>query len=99
VDLALVGAGEEGEWVMKAASFFGRNIDWDGRTLALEREMVHGGNFGNGQGFEIGRNGCEGDDIGAVGVELMRNAEMVWPDDPGESAQGVGEFVGVFEAA
>ena len=99
VDLALVGAGEEGERVMKTASFFGRNIDWDGRALALEGEMVNGGNFGNGRGFEIERDGCEGDDIGAVGVELMRDAEMVWPDDSGEPAQGVGEFVGIFETA
>lgn len=98
-DLALVGAGEEGERMMEAAPFFGRDIDWDGGALALKGEMVDGGNVGNGRGFKIGRDRCESDDIGTMAVELMRNAEMVWPDDTGESAQGVGEFVGVLEAA
>jgi hypothetical protein len=98
-DLALVGAGEESEGVLVMALFFGGDVDLDGRALALEGEEADGRYFGDKRGFEIGRDGGEGDGIGAMGVEVVRDAEVAGADDGGEAAEGVGEFVGVFEAA
>lgn len=40
MNLALVGTGEKGEWVMVTTSFFGGNIDGNGWTLAFKREMI-----------------------------------------------------------
>lgn len=48
--------------------------------------------------FEIGGSRREGDDVGAMGVELMRNAEAVWSNDYGEATESVREFVGILEA-
>lgn len=48
--------------------------------------------------FEIGGGRREGDDVGAMGVELMRNAEAVWSNDSGEATESVREFVGILEA-
>lgn len=98
-DGALVGAGEEGERVVIVATFFGGHVDLDGRALALERKVRDGVDFGDGGRFEIGRDRTERDNIGSVGVELVRDAEVPGAHDGGEAAEGVGEFVGVLEAA
>ena len=41
----------------------------------------------------------EFEDVGAVGVGNLGNAEPVGSDDAGEAAQGVGELMRVFDAA
>lgn len=40
MNLALVRAGEEGEWVIVTASFFGGNIDGNGWALAFKWEII-----------------------------------------------------------
>ena len=54
---ALVRAGEEGERVLIVAAFFGGDINRDGGTLAFEREMAGGMNFGNKWSLKIGSDG------------------------------------------
>ena len=98
-DLALVGAGEESEGVVVVAAFFGGDIDPNGRALTFEGKVADGDYFGNRGCFEVGDDGTERDDIGTVGVELVGNTEVSGTDDGGEAAEGVGEFIGVLEAA
>lgn len=98
MNLALVGTGEKGEWVMVTTSFFGGNIDGNGWALAFKWEMIDRWDIGDRWGFKIGGGRREGDDIRAMGVELMRNAEAVWSNDSREATESVGEFVGILEA-
>lgn len=96
---ALMGAGEKGERMVKTTSFFGGDIDGDGRALPFERELVDRGNPGDRRSFKIGGDRRERDDVGTMGVELVRDAEAVGTNDAGEAAEGVGEFIGILEAA
>ena len=98
MNLALVGAGEKGEWVMVTTSFFGGNIDGNRWALAFKWEIIDRWDLGGYWGIEIGGGRREGDDVGAMGVELIRNAEAVWSNDSGEATESVREFVGIIEA-
>jgi len=98
-DGALVGAGEEGEGMVEAAPFFGGDADVDGRALAVEGESGGRWDLWAGVGLESGGDGVELEVVGAVAVEGLRDAEAVGADDGGELAKGVGELVGIFEAA
>lgn len=95
---ALVGTGEKGEWVMMTPPFFGGDIDGNGWALAFKWKMIDRWDIGDQWGFKIGGGRREGDDIRAMGVELMRNANAVWSNDFGEATESVGEFVGILEA-
>lgn len=98
-DRALIGAGEEGEGVLVMAAFFGGDVDGNWWALAFEGELTDGVDFRDRRGLEIGCDGGEGDGIGAVGIELVWDAEASGADDAREAAEGIGEFVGVFETA
>lgn len=94
-----MGAGEKSERVVVAAAFFGGDIDGDGRTLTFEGKVCAGCDVRDGRSFEVWSDRREGNDVGAMGVALMRDAETVWSEDAGESAEGVGEFVGILETS
>jgi hypothetical protein len=98
-DGALVGAGEEGEGVEEAAPFFGGDADGDGRALAVEGEGCRYWDVGAGRELEVGEDGVKLEVVGAVAVEGLRDAEVGGAKEGGELAKGVGELIGIFEAA
>lgn len=98
-DGALVGAGEEGEGVVKAAAFFGRDVDGDGGTLAVEGKGCGWWDAWAGRELKIGEDGMELEVIGTVAVEGLGDAKVGGAEEGGEFAKGVGKLVGIPESA
>jgi len=94
---ALMRAGQQGKRVEEAATFFGGDIDGDGRALPVEGKK--GGRMAGGANgeLEIRRDGVELKVVGAMTVEDLRDAELAGADDAGESFESVGELIGVLE--
>jgi len=77
MNLAFVGAGEEGEGMMITASFFGGDMNGNGRALSFEWKLVNWKYTRSEWGFEIRDDWRERDDIGAMGVDLIRDANAI----------------------
>ena len=94
---SLVRTGEESEGVLVATTFFGGDVNGEGRTLSVEGKTGEGGVLIKRRGVEAGGDGVEGEGIGAMAVECFGDADPVSANDAGEAAEGVGELVGIAE--
>ena len=92
-------AGQDGEGAWKFLFLLGGEMYRERGTKPGERKPGSGSVFDAGGLDEVGREWVEFEDVGAVGVGNLGNAESMGSDNAGETAQGVGELMWVFDAA